>query len=49
VEMLAEYFAIEVRKALLAAGHTHLTRLDIEVEESPGQSAGFSVRFDGKE
>lgn len=49
VEMLAEYFAVEVRNALLAAGHTHLTRLDIEVEESPGQSAGFSVRFDGKE
>jgi len=49
VEMLAEHFAVEVRNALRAAGHTHLTRLDIEVEESPGQSAGFSVRFDGKE
>lgn len=49
VEMLAEYFAVEVRNALQAAGHTHLTRLDIEVEESPGQSGGFTVRFDGKE
>jgi len=49
VEMLAEYFAVEVRNALRAAGHEHLTRLDIEVEESPGQSGGFSVRFDGKE
>ena len=49
VEMLAEHFAVEVRNALRGAGHTHLTRLDIEVEESPGQSAGFSVRFDGKE
>lgn len=48
-EMLAEYFAAQVRDALLAQGHTHLTRLDIEVEESPGQAGGFSVRFDGKE
>ncbi len=45
VEMLAEYFANEIRGALRAAGHAHLLRLDVEVEESPGQSGGFSVRF----
>ena len=49
VEMLAEYFARQVRTELLAAGYTHLKRLDIEVEESPGQSASYDVSLDGKE
>lgn len=48
VEMLAEHFAVRIREALVEAGHAHLTRLDVEVEESPGQSGGFTVRFDGR-
>lgn len=39
VEMLAEYFAHRVREGLSAMGFGNLTRLELEVEESPGQSA----------
>ena len=40
-EMLAEYFATAVQAELQSRGFTHLTALEIEVEESPGQSASY--------
>ncbi len=40
-EMLAEYFALAVKRELAAREFTHLAELIIEVEESPGQSASF--------
>lgn len=40
-EKLAEYLAGKVRDELASLGVTHLTRLDLEVEESPGQSATY--------
>jgi len=40
-EMLAEYFATEVKKELEHRDFTHLSVLEIEVEESPGQSASY--------
>ncbi|MFI5235289.1 MAG: 6-pyruvoyl trahydropterin synthase family protein [Gemmatimonadales bacterium] len=42
-EMLAEYFAAEVRSAFDRQGITHLTLIEIEVEESPGQSATYRL------
>jgi 6-pyruvoyltetrahydropterin/6-carboxytetrahydropterin synthase len=42
-EMLAEWFAGEVRSELSAAGIV-IDLLEVEVEESPGQSATFSER-----
>jgi hypothetical protein len=39
--MLAEYFAGRVRDALRERGFDRLTRLELEVEESPGQSATY--------
>ena len=43
-EKLAEYLAMQVRDELAASGVTHLTRLEIEVEESPGQTATYSTK-----
>ncbi len=40
-EMLAEYFAGLVKKALLDEGYQHLTAIDIEVEENVGQAASY--------
>lgn len=40
-EMLAQYLAVRLRKELEAEGHTHLTLLELEVEESFGQSATY--------
>ena len=40
-EMLAEYFADAVRTELQRRGFVHLDALEIEVEESPGQSASY--------
>ena len=40
-EMLAQYLGIRVRKQLALGGHTHLTRLELEVEENYGQSATY--------
>jgi len=40
-EMLAEFLAKGVRDALAADGYTHLTALELEVEESFGQSATY--------
>ncbi|HET7024881.1 MAG TPA: 6-carboxytetrahydropterin synthase [Gemmatimonadales bacterium] len=42
-EMLAEHFATEIRSALDAQGVAHLTLIEIEVEESPGQSATYRL------
>jgi 6-pyruvoyltetrahydropterin/6-carboxytetrahydropterin synthase len=41
VEMIARYFAGRVRDALHERGFHSLTRLELEVEESPGQSATY--------
>lgn len=38
-EKLAEYLALQVREELAALGARGLDRLEIEVEESPGQAA----------
>ena len=38
-EMLAEYLAGQLRDELAVRGATNLSRLELEVEESPGQSA----------
>jgi 6-pyruvoyltetrahydropterin/6-carboxytetrahydropterin synthase len=38
-EMLAHYFGTRVRDELVRSGYTHLTLLELEVEESFGQSA----------
>ena len=40
-EMLAQYLGSQVREELLAGGYTHLTSLDLEVEENYGQSATY--------
>ncbi len=46
-EMLAEYLAHGVRDALAADGYTHLTELELEVEESFGQSATYRTTLAG--
>ena len=40
-EMLAQYLALRLRTELAKEGHTHLTLLELEVEESFGQSATY--------
>jgi 6-pyruvoyltetrahydropterin/6-carboxytetrahydropterin synthase len=40
-EMLAQYLGTRVRDELQRSGHTHLTLLELEVEENYGQSATF--------
>ncbi len=40
-EMLAQYLALRLRNELAEEGHTHLTLLELEVEESFGQSATY--------
>lgn len=42
-EMLAEYIAVHVRNELVKEGHTHLSQLEIEVEENFGQSATYTT------
>ena len=42
-EMLAEHFATEVRAALERQGASHLSLIEIEIEESPGQSATYRL------
>lgn len=42
-EMLAQYLAEGVRRELLASGISNLTRLELEVEESFGQSATYRL------
>ncbi|MGH7656936.1 MAG: 6-pyruvoyl trahydropterin synthase family protein [Gemmatimonadales bacterium] len=45
-EMIGEYLALQVRDHLLERGITNLTGMELEVEESIGQSAFYSLRFD---
>jgi 6-pyruvoyltetrahydropterin/6-carboxytetrahydropterin synthase len=40
-EMLAQYLGSQVRDVLSAEGYTHLTNLELEVEENYGQSATY--------
>jgi 6-pyruvoyltetrahydropterin/6-carboxytetrahydropterin synthase len=40
-EMLAQYLGSQVRQELQARGYTHLTSLELEVEENYGQSATY--------
>jgi 6-pyruvoyltetrahydropterin/6-carboxytetrahydropterin synthase len=40
-EMLAQYLGSQMRQELAAGGYTHLTRLELEVEENYGQSATY--------
>jgi 6-pyruvoyltetrahydropterin/6-carboxytetrahydropterin synthase len=40
-EMLAQYLGTQVRQELSARGYTHLTSLELEVEENYGQSATY--------
>jgi len=40
-EMLAQYLGALVRSELAAGGYTHLTSLELEVEENYGQSATY--------
>ncbi len=42
-EMLAEYFATTMQAEIEGRGFDHLTELEIEVEESPGQAARYRV------
>lgn len=44
-EMLAQYLAEGVRRELLASGIRNLSRLEIEVEESFGQSATYRLEI----
>jgi hypothetical protein len=39
--MLAQYLGTLVRQELNTRGYTHLTSLDLEVEENYGQSATY--------
>ena len=48
-EMLAEYLALRVRDDLRAEGLTLLTALEVEVEESKGQSAYCRLTVKGEE
>ena len=40
-EMLAQYLGTRMRDELTSSGYTHLTLLELEVEENYGQSATF--------
>jgi len=42
-EVLARYLADQVRAALAERGVKHLTALQLEVEESPGQTAVYRL------
>lgn len=46
-EMLAQYLGIRVREELARAGYSHLTLLEVEVEENYGQSATFRQALAG--
>ncbi len=46
-EMLAQYLGNRVREELARGGYTHLTLLEVEVEENYGQSATFRQSLAG--
>lgn len=41
-ELLAEWVAGRVLASLVAGGHANLTRIEVEVEEMPGQSGAYA-------
>lgn len=45
-EMIGEYLALQLRDHLVERGIANLTGMELEVEESIGQSAFYSLRFD---
>jgi hypothetical protein len=45
--MLAEYLAGQLQDELAMRGVDNLTRIELEVEESPGQSATFRLDLGG--
>jgi len=45
-EMIAQYFAIRTRDALVEMGIRNLTAIEMEVEESFGQSATYRLAFE---
>lgn len=46
-EMLAQYLGVRVREELTGSGYSHLTLLEVEVEENYGQSATFRQALAG--
>ncbi len=46
-EMLAQYLGVRVREELRGSGYSHLTLLEVEVEENYGQSATFRQALAG--
>jgi 6-pyruvoyltetrahydropterin/6-carboxytetrahydropterin synthase len=40
-EMLAQHLGAQLRQELATGGYTHLTLLEVEVEENYGQSATY--------
>jgi 6-pyruvoyltetrahydropterin/6-carboxytetrahydropterin synthase len=47
-EMLAEYLALRIRDDLRKEGLSRLTALEVEVEESPGQSGYYRTAVSGE-
>jgi 6-pyruvoyltetrahydropterin/6-carboxytetrahydropterin synthase len=47
-EMLAEYFALRVRDDLRKEGLDHLDAIEVEVEESAGQSGYYALAMQGE-
>ena len=47
-EMLARHICRRAVEHLTACGHTHITAIEVEVEESPGQSAIYRERLPAK-
>ena len=41
-ELLAQWLGEHVATALTDGGHGNITRIDLEVEEMPGQSGGYA-------
>lgn len=46
-EMLAQYLGEKMRAELAREGHTHLTKLELEVEENYGQGAVYTAALGG--
>lgn len=45
-ELLAEYIAERLVEQLAAGGHTNITRVEVDVEEMPGQAGGYARDLD---
>ncbi len=45
-ELLAEYIAERVVQQLQANGHGNIRRIEVDVEEMPGQTGGYARTFD---